>query len=93
MKPVKATDFFEWLQGELTAFCSILRISETYAKELLDGDKELNAAYSRLAAHLMQTHPKPVNGADALLLALERLEIKLQTIMETVQSVSPTLEL
>jgi len=93
MKPVKATNFFEWLQGELTAFCSILRISETYAKELLDGDKELDTAYSRLAAHLMQTHPKPVNGADALLIALERLEIKLQTIMETVQSVSPTLEL
>ena len=92
MTPIKATDFFEWLQGELTAFCSILHISETYAKELLDGDKELDAARSRLAAHLMQTHSKPVNGADALLIALERAEMKLQAIMQTVQSVS-TLEL
>jgi hypothetical protein len=93
MKPIKATDFFEWLQGELTAFCSILRISETYAKELLDGDKELDTAYSRLAAHLMQTHPKPVNGADALLLALERVEMKLEAMVQAAQSLAPTLEL
>ena len=93
MTPIKANTFLAYLQGEADAFRSILQLTEHKAQELLDSDKELDAARSRLAAHLMQTHSKPVNGADALLIALERAEMKLQAIAQTVQSVTPTLEL
>jgi len=90
---IKANTFLAYLQGETDAFRSILQLTERQAQELLDGDKELDAARSRLAHHLMKTHPKPVNGADALLLALERAEMKLQAMMQTAQSLAPTLEL
>ena len=93
MIPIKANTFLAYLQGETDAFRSILQITEHEAQQLLDSDKELDAARSRLAHHLMQSHPKPVNGADALLIALERLEIKLQAMMQIAQSVTPTLEL
>ena len=93
MKPIKANDFLGWLQGEVDAFCSILQIREDRAKELLDKDKELDAARSRLAHHLMQTQPKPINSADALLIALERAEMKLQAIRQTAESLAPALEL
>ena len=93
MKPIKANDFLGWLQGEVDAFCSILQIREDRAKELLDKDKELDAARSRLAHHMMQDLPAPINRADALQLALERAELKLQIIKQTAESFAPILEL
>jgi len=93
MKPIKASHFLEYLQGEVDAFRSILVLTETQAQELLNGDKELDTARSRLAHHIMQTHPKPINGADALLLALDRAEIRLYKIQQTAVSLEPILEL
>ena len=78
MKPIKANEFLAFLQGETAAFCSIL---------------QLDPARSRLADHLIQSQPVPVNGADALLLALERAEMRLQAIRQTAESLAPVLEL
>jgi len=91
--PIKANDFLEWLQGETAAFCSILQLVETEAQEMIDTDKVLDPARSRLAAHLMQTQPQPVNGADALLIALERAELKIQAIRQTITSLDPIMDL
>ncbi len=93
MKLIKASDFLTFLQGETAAFCSILQMEEAEVQEMIDNDQELDPARSRLADHLMQSEPSPVNGADALLLALERAEMKLQTIRQTVESLAPVLEL
>jgi len=91
--PIKANDFLEWLQGETAAFCSILQLEEAETQKMIDNDHELDPARSRLADHLMQSQPKPVNGADALLIALERAELKIQAIRQTIESLAPTLEL
>jgi hypothetical protein len=93
MNPIKASHFLEYLQGEVDAFRSILVLTETQAQELLNGDKELDTARSRLAHHIMQTHPKPINGADALLLALDRAEIRLYKIQQTAVSLDPIMDL
>jgi len=93
MKPIKANDFLEWLQGETAAFCSILQLDESQTQKIIDADNELDPARSRLAAHLMQTQLQPVNGADALLIALERAELKIRAIRQTTESLAPTLEL
>ena len=93
MKPIKANDFLAWLQGELSALCSILQITEDQAKEQLDKDKELDAARSRLAHHMMQDLPAPINSADALLLALDRAELRIQAMKQLAESLSPALEL
>jgi len=93
MKPIKANEVLEWLHGEVDAFRSIFQLSEAESQELLDSDKELDPARNRLAQHLMQTQPKPINSADALLLALDRAEMKLQAIRLTAESLAPALEL
>jgi hypothetical protein len=93
MKPVKANDFLMFLQGEMVAFCSILQLEEAKVQEMIDSNEELDPARSRLANHLMQSQSVPVNGADALLLALERSEMRLQAIKQTAQSLAPILEL
>ena len=93
MKSIKANEFLAFLQGETAAFCSILQLEEAEAQELLDTNKELDPARSRLADHLMQSQAAPINGADALLLALERAEMRLQAIKQTAQSLTPVLEL
>ena len=95
MKPItiKANEFLEWMQGETAAFCSILQLNEAEAQEMFDTNKELDPARSRLADHLMQSQPVPVNGADALLLALDRAEMRLQAIRQTAESLAPVLEL
>ena len=90
---IKANEFLAFLQGETAAFCSILQMDEAEAQELLDTNKELDPARSRLADHLMQNESTPVNGADALLIALERAEMRLQAIRQTAQSLAPVLEL
>ncbi len=89
MKLIKANDFLEWMQGETAAFCSILQMEEAEVQEMIDADQELDAARSRLADHLMRTQPAPVNGADALLIALERAEMKLRVIKQTAESLAP----
>ena len=93
MKSIKANEFLAFLQGETVAFCSILQLEEVEAQEMFDTNQELDPARSRLADHLMQSQPVPVNGADALLLALERAEMRLQAIRQTAESLAPTLEL
>ena len=90
---IKANEFLAFLQGETAAFCSILQLEEAEAQELLDNDQELDPARSRLANHLIQSQPVPVNGADALLLALERAEMRLQAIKQTAENLAPVLEL
>ena len=90
---VKANEFLAYMQGETAAFCSILQLNEAEAQEMIDNDQELDPAFSRLADHLMKTQPAPVNGADALLLALERAEMKLRVIKQTAESLAPILEL
>ena len=90
---IKANDFLEWMQGETAAFCSILQMEEAEVQEMIDNDQELDPARSRLVDHLMQSEPAPVNGADALLLALERAEMKLRVIKQTAESLAPILEL
>ena len=95
MKPItiKANDFLAFLQGETAAFCSILQLEEEKAQEMIDNDQELDKVRSRLADHLMQSEPAPVNGADALLIALHRLGMKLRAIKQTAESLAPMLEL
>ena len=93
MKSIKANEFLAWIQGETVAFCSILQLEEAEAQELFDTNKELDPVRSRLADHLMQNESTPVNGADALLIALERAEMRLQAIRQTAQSMAPVLEL
>ena len=90
---IKANEFLAWMQGETVAFCSILQLEEVEAQELLDSNKELDPARSRLANHLIQNESAPINGADALLIALERAEMKLRSIKQTAESLAPTLEL
>jgi len=93
MKPIKANEVLEWLHGEVDAFRSIFQLTEAQAQEMIDNDLELDPFRNRLAHHLMQTQPKPINSADALLLALERAEMKLQAIRLTAESLAPALEL
>ena len=93
MKQIKASHFLEYLQGEVDAFRSILVLTETQAQELLNGDKELDTARSRLAHHIMKTHPTPINAADALLMALDRAEIRLYKIQQTAASLDPIMDL
>ena len=90
---IKANEFLAWMQGETAAFCSILQLEEAEAQEMFDTSKELDPARSRLANHLIQNESAPVNGADALLIALERAEMKLRSIKQTAESLAPTLEL
>ncbi len=90
---IKANDFLAFLQGETAAFCSVLQLEKAEAQEIIDTNKELDPARSRLADHLMQSQAAPINGADALLLALERAEMRLQAIKQTAQSLTPVLEL
>ena len=90
---IKANEFLAFLQGETAAFCSILQLEESEAQELFDTNKELDPARSRLADHLIQSQAAPVNGADALLIALERADMKLRAIKQTAESLAPTLEL
>ena len=93
MKPIKANDFLAFLQDETAAFCSVLQLEEAESQEMINSHKELDPARSRLANHVMQSQAAPVNGADALLLALERAEMRLQAIKQTAQSLTPVLEL
>ena len=90
---IKANEFLAWMQGEIAAFCSILQLEESEAQELLDNDQELDPARSRLADHLMLSQAAPVNGADALLIALERADMKLRAIKQTAESLAPVLEI
>jgi hypothetical protein len=90
---IKAVEFFEWCQGEMAVFSSILQMEEGEAQEIIDTDNELDAVRSRLVHHMMQTHPKPVNSADALLLALERAEMKLRAMTQMAHSMDPILDL
>ena len=93
MKPIKANDVLKWLHGEVDAFRSIFQLTEAQAQEMIDNNLELDPFRNRLAHHLMQTLPKPINSADALLIALERAEMKLQAIRQTAESLAPALEL
>jgi len=93
MKPIKASHFLEYLQGEMDAFRSILALADLQAQELINEDKELDAARSRLAHHIMKTHPTPINAADALLMALDRAETKLEKIQQTAVSLDPIMDL
>jgi hypothetical protein len=93
MTPIKANEFLAFLQGEMAAFSSILQLEEVEAQEIIDTDNELDAIRSRLVHHIMQTHPKPVNSADALLLALERAEMKLRAMTQMAHSMDPILDL
>ena len=63
---IKANEFLSYMQGGVVAFCSILQLEEAEVQELLDTNKELDPARSRLANHLIQNESAPVNGADAL---------------------------
>ena len=90
---IKAVKLFDWLQGEMDAFCSILQISDDEAKTLIMNNKELDAVQSRLANYILSNNPKPINGADALLIALDRAEMKLRSIKQLVNSFDPVMEL
>ena len=93
MTPIKANEVLEWLHGDVDAFRSIFQLTEAQAQEMIDNDLELDPFRAKLAHHLIRTQPKPVNSADALLIALERAEMKLQAIRQTVESLAPMMEL
>ena len=93
MKSIKANEFLSYLQGETAAFCSILQMDEAEVQELLDTNKELDPVRSRLANHLIQSQPVPVNGADAILIALERAEMQLRAIKQMAENLAPVFEL
>jgi len=93
MKPIKANEVLKWLHGEIDAFRSIFQLTEVQAQEMIDNDLELDPFRAKLAHHLIRTQPKPVNSSDALLIALDRAEMKLQAIRQMAESLAPALEL